>query len=254
MPPFQRKLHLTNSAGRDATVLFGSLKAPRTHHMGLPGAEVEFRRYLATTDKGLHESLAETHGEDYAAALIDGDPEVDIEQVGRRIGQTAQVFLAADGSVLHAAPRWVELILGPDGEERERRDPEDREGNVNDELPVRWTGRKIAKRDAVRRFVFTRSIQLGHLDGLTYDYLYGIAKELADEDVLMMMGGGPKGRDPLIFQTNGTPWRGFLEGRCDGPRYQLLLHLSNMELKKPPEPDDGAEASDAKGDAKEASK
>ena len=243
MPAPQRKLHLTNSAGRDATVLFGSLKAPRTHHMGLPGAEVEFRRYLATTDNGLHEGLVEAHGEEYAQALIDGDPEVDVEQVGRRIGSTAQVFLAADGSVLHAAPRWVEIITDPEGEERERREPEDREGNVNDELPVRWTGRKIAKLAAVRRFVFTRSIQLTHLDGLTYDYLYGIAKELADADALMMMGGGPKGKDPLVFQTNGTPWRGFLEGRVDGARYQLLLHLSNMELKRPPEPEDDEEES-----------
>ncbi|MAQ14397.1 MAG: hypothetical protein CMN30_06335 [Sandaracinus sp.] len=244
MPAPQRKLHLTNSGGRDATVLFGSLKPNDSHRMGLPGAQVEFRRYLATTESGLHENLAAAHGEDYSEALVKGDPEVDIEQVGKRIGSTAQVFLAADGSVLHAAPKWVEIILGPDGEERERRDPEDREGNVNDELPVRWTGRKIPKRDAVRRFVFTRSIQLAHLDGLTYDYLYGIAQELAEADALMMMGAGPKGRDPLVFQTNGTPWRGFLEGRVDGARYMLILHLSNMELKRPaePEPEDDAKA------------
>ena len=242
MPALQRKLHLTNSGGRDATVLFGSMKAPVTHRLGLPGAEVEFHRYLAATDAGLHDALTAKHGEDYAAALIAGDPEVDVEQVGKRIGGTAQVFLAADGAVLHAAPKWVELILGPEGDERERRDPEDREGNVNDELPVRWTGRKLAKREAVRRFVFNRSIQLAHLDGLTYDYLHGIAEELAAADSLMMMGAGPKGRDPLVFQANGTPWRGFLEGRVDGARYQLLLHLSNMELKRPPEPEPEPEA------------
>jgi hypothetical protein len=246
MPAIQRKLHLTNSAGRDATVLFGSLKPPSRHRLGLPGATVEFQRYLAATDKGLHEALSAIHGEDYAEALIEGDPEVDVEHVGRKIGATAQVYLAADGAVLHAAPRWVEIIVGPDGEEMERREPQDKEGNVNDELPVRWTGRKIAKAEAIRRFVFTRSIQLGHLDGLTYDYLYGIAKELADEDALMMMGAGPKGRDPIVFQTNGTPWRGFLEGRIDGPRYQLLLHLSNMELKRPPEPEEETEGAAAK--------
>ncbi len=48
-----------------------------------------------------------------------------------------------------------------------------------------------------------------------------------------MMGAGTKGKDPLVFQTNGTPYRGFLEGRVDGAKYQLLLHLSNMELKRP---------------------
>ena len=44
-----------------------------------------------------------------------------------------------------------------------------------------------------------------------------------------------KGRDPLVFYTNGSPFRAFLEGRVDGERYQLLLHLSNMELKRPRE-------------------
>jgi hypothetical protein len=35
------------------------------------------------------------------------------------------------------------------------------------------------------------------------------------------------------MQVNGTPYRGFLEGRIDGENYILLLHLSNMELKLP---------------------
>jgi hypothetical protein len=35
------------------------------------------------------------------------------------------------------------------------------------------------------------------------------------------------------LQVNGTPYRGFLEGRIEGDKFILLLHLSNMELKKP---------------------
>ncbi|MEM1417664.1 MAG: hypothetical protein AAGH15_22390 [Myxococcota bacterium] len=235
MPAPQRKLHLTNSGGRDATVLFGSLKARRGAALGLPGKTVRFQRFLASGADGLHAALAETLGDEYGQALVDGDPEIDMELVGRPVTETAQVYLSHAGEVLHAPPSWVEVIYGPDGEEKERRDPEDREGNVNDELPVRWTGKKLSKAGAIRRFVFTRTLQLTHQDGLTYDYLHGIAKELADENVLVMMGGGPKGRDPLVFQTNGAPYRGFLEGRVDGPRYQLLLHLSNMELTRPEE-------------------
>ena len=45
------------------------------------------------------------------------------------------------------------------------------------------------------------------------------------------LGAGPKGRDPLIFQENGARYQAFLEGRIDGPRYKLLLHLSNLELR-----------------------
>lgn len=228
----QRKLHITNSQNRNATVIFTSVKPNAGPKLGLPGREIKFRRYLASTTEGLHASLCEGD-EDYAEQLIDGDPEIDIEQVGRRIGDTSVVYLAGDGHVLHAPPKFVEVIFDPNGEERDRRDPEDVEANVNEELPIRWTGRKFKKIDAVRRFVFGRTVQVRHMDGLTYDYLHGIAKELAEEDVMVRMGSGPKGRAPLVFQTNGSRYQAFLEGRVDGAKYQLLLHLSNMELRVP---------------------
>ena len=231
--PIQRKLHLTNSAGRNATVAYAPLRPPRAPRLGVPGRPVTFLRYLATTPEGLHEGMVERFGEDYAQELIDGDPEVDLEQIGRVIGDTRQVYLSAKGEVLHAAPKIVEIIFDPDGRERERREPEDVEANVNELTPVLWTGRKMKKRDALRKFVFGRTVQITHVDGLSYDYLHGIAKELADGDEMVLVGSGEKGRGPLIFQVNGTPWRGFLEGRVDGPRYMLLLHLSNMELKAP---------------------
>ena len=60
-----------------------------------------------------------------------------------------------------------------------------------------------------------------------------MAKELQDREELMFVGAGTKGTDPLIFQFNGTPMRGFLEGRVEGSKYQLLMHLSNMEMKLP---------------------
>jgi len=67
---------------------------------------------------------------------------------------------------------------------------------------------------------------------LTYDFLYEMAKELSDEKCMAMIGAGKQGKDPLIFQTNGSPYRGFLEGRIKDKKYKLLLHLSNMQLKK----------------------
>ena len=33
-------------------------------------------------------------------------------------------------------------------------------------------------------------------------------------------------------KTNVTPYRGFLDGRINKNQYQLILRLSNMELKK----------------------
>ena len=41
------------------------------------------------------------------------------------------------------------------------------------------------------------------------------------------------GKDPLVFRRGSVPYRGFLEGRVQGDRYALLLHLSTAELKRP---------------------
>ncbi len=233
--PTVRKIHLTNADGRDATVQFTTSKPEKPPSKGLPGQDVQFRRYLATTESGLHEALQAREGQDYAQALIQGDPEVDLELVGRGLGETHVVQLSARGEVLYAAPEVVEIILGPDGTERERRAPVDTPSNVNDELPLRWTGRLLSKSQAVRKFVFHRSLQLRHTDGLSYDYLFNMAQVLDEADSLVLLGAGPKGRDPLILAVNGRPSRGFLEGRVDGQRYKLLLHLSDMELKIPTE-------------------
>lgn len=243
-----RELHITNHEGKNTCVAFASATvltpAPK---LGKNGEPAEFFRYLATTEEGTHEFLSgEDAQADYAQALIDGDPEIDIEKVGMRLGQSRRVYIefqyveqdgkpapSGPGRIRHAPPSFLEVVYNPDGSERERRKPLDVEANINDQLPLRWTGKKVPRAEAVRRFVMNRTIQLFHKDGLTYDYLFAMAAELAKADALMLIGAGDKGGAPLVFQTNGTPYRGFLEGRVDGDRYKLLLHLSNLELKRP---------------------
>jgi hypothetical protein len=58
-----------------------------------------------------------------------------------------------------------------------------------------------------------------------------MAKELHDKQSLMMVGGGPKGNEPLVFQDGGKTYRAFMEGRIKEKSYVLLLHLTNLELK-----------------------
>jgi hypothetical protein len=237
-----RTLHLTNPAGRNASVGVVSSSAPAAPRLGLPGTELEFRRFIAATESALHEALIERFGADYGAALVEGDPEIDMERVGQRIEQTQFVLLNADGRFLDSDPTVVEVVTNPDGTEKERREPVDSVANVNETVPVRWSGRKIPIADAVRRFAFRRRVQLCHVDGLTFDFLRDMAPELEASRSLMIIGSGDKGTGPLVFQANGRPYRGFLEGRTQGESYQLILHLSEMELKRPwmpPEGEDG---------------
>ncbi len=226
-------IHIANAKGRDATLGAAPVKRPEPPRLGVPGTKIEFKRYLAATECGTHKKLVQSLGEDYGAKLLEADPEVDIEMVGRLVGQTQTVYLAPSGELLHEDPSFVEVVYAADGEEKERRAPVDTVSNVNADLPVRWTGRLVPIKDAVRKFAFKRRMQLRHVDGLTFDFLFEMAKELEQKSSLMLVGTGDKGTSSLIFQANGRPYRGFLEGKTKGKSYQVILHLSEMELKKP---------------------
>jgi hypothetical protein len=84
------------------------------------------------------------------------------------------------------------------------------------------------------KLVFDKKYQLKHVNGLTYDFLYEMAKELSDKDSLMMLGGGKSGKEPLVMNDGGKPYRAFLEGRVKGEKYCLILHLTDQELKPLP--------------------
>ena len=53
------------------------------------------------------------------------------------------------------------------------------------------------KNQALRKFVFARTYQLRHVNGLTFDFLYEMAKKLHDSNSMMLLGGGEKGNAPL---------------------------------------------------------
>lgn len=228
-----RRLHIANAGSRNAIIVATSTSPDPPPIMGKAGHPATFRRYIAAGEGRLDSDLSAEYGDDYSRALIDGDPEIDFDSVGRLIEATQTILLTEEGDPLFAAPQLVEIIYGPDGSELERKDPSDTQATVNDAVPVRWTGRKMPAKDVVRKFAFRRSLQLQHVDGVTFDFLYAMAKELADEQVMVLLGAGESGKDPLILQMNGSPYRGLLEGRVDGDAFILLLHLSNMELKKP---------------------
>jgi hypothetical protein len=116
-----------------------------------------------------------------------------------------------------------------------RRPREKPSQNINSDIPVNWTGKFIKKEDAVKRFVFTNTKQLVHINGLTFDFLYDMAKTLAAKDSMLLLRAGEKADEPIVMNRGGKPYNAFLEGRVKGDGYCLLLHMSNMELKRPKE-------------------
>jgi hypothetical protein len=230
-------VNLRDQRSRDAVVRAESVgQSAHVHYVDKDGAAVKLRKVLkATTEHGFGRLLRDLGGGDdakLAEVLVGGDPDVDMERIGMFLTDTSRVYVNDKGEIAYQIEQ-VEIVRSPSGEEKERRPRRQPEPNVEGEFPISWTGRLVKKEDAARRFVFSGKLQIVHVNGLTYDFLYGMAKELAEANSLMLLGAGKSGKDPLIFRRGSTPHRGFLEGRIDGDKYVLLLHLSKLELKKP---------------------
>ncbi len=229
------EINISNSAGRDAVVSMDGVSVPlKVRWLDKRNRQARSIRILKSTIAEDVEALASKFSSiDYVGqALVDGDPEIDFERTGSFLTTTSRVYVNAEKKLVHRIQQF-EIVKDPAGNEIERRARSVLPQNVSAEIPLLWTGRFIKKSDAVRKFVFANKLQLMHINGLTYDFLFGMAKELEEKQSMMVMGGGPKANQPLTLRRGSLPYRGFLEGRTRDDQYCLLLHLSNLELRSP---------------------
>jgi hypothetical protein len=229
------EISLSNSKGRDAQVMAASVRIPvRVRWIDAQDRQVSSSRLLKATIDRDYDSLLARFGspEKVADAIVADDPEVDIETAGGFLRDTSRVYVNSDRQVVHGVTE-IEIVRNPDGTEKARRPKKHQYPNVTSEQPLIWSGKLLPKRDVFNKFVMAAKMQIMHVNGLTYDFLYGIAKELNDKGSLLVVGAGPKSNQPIILRRGSLPYRGFLEGRIRGDEYCLLLHLSNMELKAP---------------------
>lgn len=227
-----RKINLSNDTKRDAEVAFGTtFHRPSPVFKTADGKKILNERRVRSTIATMDATLVNQYGEGLADALVNGDPEVDMERFGLKVEGLKKVFLTPEQKVAYGVTLSEHVYL-PDGTEKEVRLEQPTEANIAvDGLPLRWTGKLIPRQKALRMFMFKKSYQVQHVNGLTYDFLFDMAKKLAETDSMMLLGGGSKGADPVVMANGGTSYRAFLEGRIDGDKYTLILRLTNMELK-----------------------
>lgn len=231
----QRRIWLANHRGRDAVVtLVPRRRNGEAQYADANGSRVRFSRVVKTTEATAWERLRSEHGDPelIARALLSGDPEVDIETVGRESGPCDRVYIDGQGKPLYSA-RPIEVLFDSNGTETSRREPVDVPANLVPDAPPVWSGRLLSRDEAVRRYALTRAFQVRHTNALEYDFLFGLAAHLAQKESLALIGSGPRGTGPLITERNATPAKGFLEGRIQGDRYLLVLHLAAFELRPP---------------------
>ncbi len=238
--PFMPEINISNSADRDATVSMESVAMPlRVRWVDSQARQASNVRILKATLDHDTAALVKQFGdlEAVSKALVEGDPEINFEMTGIAMQGTSRVYVNKDQELVHRVQQF-EIIRDPDGQEKDRRPKVIVPQNVSNELPLKWTGKFLKRSEVIRKFIFASKMQLTHINGLTYDFLFAMAKDLEERDSMMLLGAGPKSNQPLILRRGSVPYRGFLEGRTKGDRYVLLLHLSNMEMKTPDESED----------------
>ena len=227
-------IHLEND-GRSARV---GLSAPPAEKTMAPLEQV--------TTAGKVKRVQALNGQNFlpsgnASQLIESDPELDLQIAGRLMRDATAVYLdpTATQPTIATEFKEVEVVYTPDGQEKERRSRVFRTANVDTTAPLKII-RRLPLKEGLTRFVFRGMQQLVHTDGLTFDFLHGLAKSLQESQSLALVGAGPKGAGPLVLRDGGTPFRAFLYGEAEGSgeqaRYRLLLLLSDQELKRPAAP------------------
>jgi hypothetical protein len=243
-----RYIKLANQKNRDAEVTFKSLNPkPKIKMVMENGEKVVNKRVVKSTSEKSLESLflkydeKPQEGVDFqkqlaaklSEDLINSDPELDINLHGKFISEVSRVYINEDQKPVFRVKK-VEKIFSPKAELKQEREPKYNESNIADEGTVNWTEKMMPKSKVYNKLVFNRKYQLRHINGLTYDFLFEMAKELSDKESLMMLGGGASGKEPLVMNDGGKPYRAFLEGRIKGDKYCLILHLTDQELKPLP--------------------
>jgi len=229
-------INISNSKNRDALVAFETLAPRRSVRYTDPKGRPVLTRKLLKSDvtRDLPQLMKKTKKlEKVADALVKGDPEVDVEEFGMFLTDTSRVYVTKKG-IAHLIEEF-EVIHNADGSVREKRPRRKEPQNISTDAPIKWTGKFIKKKDAVRKFVFANKKQLVHINGLTFDFLFDMAKTLHKKDSLLLVRAGEDGDKPIVMNRGGKPYNAFLEGRVKGDSYCLILHLSNIELKKPKE-------------------
>ena len=230
-----RKINISNETKRDAEVAFGTnFRRQKTVYRTADGQSVTNQRLLRATMETTDAALSAKYGDGLADALVAGDPEIDMELMGLKLETLKKVYINKDQKVAFGVT-LSEHVYMADGTEKEVRPESYTMANIAVEgIPLRWTGKLIPKDKAMRMFMFKKSYQVQHVNGLTFDFLYDMAKKLHDSKAMMLLGAGAKGVEPLVMSNGGVPYRAFLEGRVDGDKYALILRLTNLELKEIP--------------------
>ena len=171
------------------------------------------------------------------AALRDGDPELDLSLAGTQIdaGDTTPAYFDAGSESPQPISEFndIDIVFDASGAEKSRRPHLNRPANINGAYPIK-ASKRIPLSEALTEFAPKHTLQVTHVDGLSFDFLREFAADLVAKNEAARVGAGPKGTQPIVLRQHSSPYLGFLIGKAaPANSYQLLLVLSDQQLKLP---------------------
>lgn len=220
-----KTFHLSTESGKNARVPIGRTPSTKLKPVQLNADKEETFTEMVHRGDLVPEGIT-------AEAIIAGNPEVDLPHAGMILsGATRGYRKAGQKELVGDFQKFVTTFL-PDGTEKEKTTHSPKKANTDDIVPVKM-GKRIPITEAFGRFVFHNHYAITHDDGVKYEFLHSITKDLWDKQEMATLGAGAKGNAPLVFLEGGTPYRAFLYGECEGEKYKLLVLVTRMELKRP---------------------
>lgn len=231
-----KRIAIEDMKGRSAVISYLSTESNSKNE-----ASYKIRRVKTVPEKSYEKVYYNENGqlksdEEIFNEFVNSDNEIDFEKTGCQIKHLKQFYENKNGEI--ARDVWFEeTIFDKDGNIKDVHQLEKKQSNICDAAnPLKWTGKYITYEDAAKQFVIKKIYRLCHVDGLTYDFLFDISKNLDEKESIMYMGAGANGEEPAVFRQGGKPYRVFLKGKAgvDSSRnncryYELLLLLCEME-------------------------
>lgn len=228
----RRRIRLADHLGREATVWMVPCRVRDfTCSCNEAGEALSLTQRLKATAQTHPEALMARWSDpaDLACALITGDPEIDLDWAGRKIGKSQRIWLDGDGQPIYA-PKLEQVRHNEHGVIIQRRPLRVCPGNLVPPAAPIWSGVMLARREVLSRYALRQAWQLMHGNSLEYDFLLELARWLDERGQMALVGRGRNGRSPLIISRGARPCLGFLDGRVQGETMRLVLYLAAGEL------------------------
>ena len=162
-----RRIHIADHKGRESSVSFTSLRHQQDIDYFYEESPVSHTRLLSDSKVTNIDHLSKTYQDNLADEIINNHVDLDMEIFGKQVSDTDVVLLDSQSQILYSPPKIQEEIYDNKRELQKTQDPVEMDANVRDDTPpLRWTKNFLSREQAVSKFVFKKSLQLFHNDGL----------------------------------------------------------------------------------------